>query len=232
MIMNKLKSNDYSNTKVEVHIKGKNIFLATSLNLVISIFQLFGGLFSNSLALLTDALHNFSDAINVTLYYLAEKINLRNAQETKTTNLKWIEFSASILKSIIMLSICCFLFFEAVQRFEHPQPVKGVLMVLIASISLVANVMAVKLLKKESQKSMHIKSAYLHLLTDTFSSLAIIIAGTMIFYFHIYWLDSIVTFLIGAYIFKEAFNAIVYAYHIANNSKSIQISMKEIKSSI
>jgi cobalt-zinc-cadmium efflux system protein len=185
-------------------IQGKNLLAVSLLNLIITIVEIVGGLVSNSLALLSDAFHNLGDTFAVILAYFANRIGKRDATERKTFGYKRIEILAALLNACILIGITVFLFIEAYQRLLDPQPVKGLIMLIVSTVGLIANLIAVLLLRKDSDHNLNIKAAYLHLLGDTISSVAVIIGAVMIFFYKLYWIDPVVTFLVGIYILKEA----------------------------
>jgi cobalt-zinc-cadmium efflux system protein len=183
----------------------KNLLWATLLNVIITVAEVIGGILSNSLSLLGDALHNFSDAVAVFIAYLANRISKRKSTPSKTFGYKRIEILAALFNAVVLMVICIFLFVEAIKRFTHPQEVKGVLMFTVASIGLLANLVGVLLLHKDANRNINIKAAYLHLLGDTLSSVFVIISGVLIYYFKWYWVDPLITIAIGIYIMKETF---------------------------
>jgi len=96
--------------------------------------------------------------------------------------------------------------YEAIIRFYNPEPIKGMLMMIVASAGLLFNLLAVLLLKKHADSSLNIRSAYLHLMGDTLSSVAVIVGGILIYFFEIYWVDPLITIMISIYIIKETWD--------------------------
>jgi cobalt-zinc-cadmium efflux system protein len=184
-------------------VKGSRLLTATLLNLIISIAEIIGGIMSNSLSLISDAFHNLSDGLGIFIAWIANKISRRPSNLKRTYGYKRIEILAALLNASILLVITVWLFFEALMRFNEPEPVKGGLMMVVAGIGLLANLAAVILLRSDSKKNINVKAAYLHLLVDTLTSVAVIIGGILIYYFKIYWLDPVITIAIGIYILKE-----------------------------
>jgi cobalt-zinc-cadmium efflux system protein len=214
------------------HAKENNLLIATLLNLLITFVEIIGGLLSNSLSLLSDAFHNLGDTLATFLAYVAGRISKRNRSVSKTFGFRRIEIITAFLNATALIAICVFLFFEAYQRLTHPSPINGKLMMIIAVIGLIANLIAVIFLKKDSDKSLNIKAAYLHLLGDTFSSVGVIVASILIYYFKIYWIDALITFLIGLYIIHEAYEVFKQAYDILMQSTPEGIDLEEIKAAV
>jgi cobalt-zinc-cadmium efflux system protein len=208
--------------------EGKNLIFATFLNFVITIVEIIGGILSNSLALLSDAIHNLGDTFAIMLAYIANRISGKDATKEKTFGYKRIEILAALLNSVILIVITIFLFIEAYHRIITPEPIKGKLMLIVALIGLVANYGAVWILKKDSHTNINIRAAYLHLLGDTISSVAVILAAILISYFEIFWVDPIITFIIGLYILKEAYSILKEALDILMQSTPVSINISEI----
>lgn len=187
---------------------GNNLLIATLLNIIITIVEVVGGILSNSIALLSDALHNLSDGIAVFLAFLANKVSNKQPTPQQTFGLKRVEILTALVNGIILSGVCIYLLFEAYNRLLNPKPINGLLMLIVASVGLLANFMAMTLLKNDKNHNLNVKAAYLHLLGDTLSSIGVIIGGALIYFFNIVWLDPIITILISIYIFKETYQII------------------------
>lgn len=187
-------------------LNGKNLLFATVLNLLITVAEFIGGIVSGSLALLSDAVHNLGDTIAILMALVADKVGKRSANEKKTFGYKRIEIITALFNAVTLIVISIFLFKEAYERFLNPQPIKGLIMFVVATIGLLANLFSVLLLHKQSSHNLNVKAAYLHLLGDTISSVAVIIGSVLIYFFKVYWVDPLITIIIGAYIIKEAFS--------------------------
>jgi cobalt-zinc-cadmium efflux system protein len=211
----------------EVH--GNRLLAATALNFVIAIAEIVGGLISNSLSLISDALHNLSDALAVLIAWIAHKISKRPSNQKRTFGYKRIEILAALLNAIVLAAISIFLFYEAYLRLLEPQPVKGLIMLVVASIGLLANFLAVILLHSDAKKNINFKAAYLHLLGDTLSSVGVIIGAILIYFFEIYWVDPVVTILIGLYILKETFGILKQANDILMQGTPTGLDLERIR---
>ena len=212
---------------------GKNtsvrMFITMTMNFIITGAEVIGGLISGSLALISDALHNLTDGIAIIISYIALKLKGAKHSPRHTFGLKRAEIFAATINSTVLFGISLFLFYKAIQRLINPQPIEGRLMIIIASIGLVANVIGTFLLHQDSHKSMNIKSAYLHLLIDAMSSLVVIIGGILITIFNIVWIDPILTILIGAYVLKESLNILRESSHILMEGAPADIDLQDIK---
>ena len=195
-------------------VRGNRLLIATFLNFIIALVEFIGGLISNSLSLISDALHNLSDALAVFIAWIAHKVSKRPSNQKRTFGYKRIEILAALLNAIILAAISIFLFYEAYKRLKDPQEVKGLIMLIVATIGFFANLLAVILLHHDSKRNINFKAAYLHLLGDTLSSIAVIIGGILIYFYNIYWVDPVITIIIGIYILKETFGILKQANDI------------------
>lgn len=213
-------------------VQESNLLWATLLNIIITVAEVIGGLLSNSLALLGDALHNFSDAVAVFIAWMANRISKRMSTPSKTFGYKRIEILAALFNAVLLIVICVFLFVEAVKRFSHPEEIKGTLMFVVAIIGLIANLIGMILLHKDSGKNLNIRAAYLHLLGDTLSSVLVIASGILIILFKWYWIDPVITIAIGLYLLKETFDVLKETVNILMHFVPSEINVFDIKREI
>ncbi|EMT39527.1 cation diffusion facilitator family transporter [Thermoanaerobacter thermohydrosulfuricus WC1] len=213
-------------------ISKKNLVIAMILNFVITIGEIIGGILSGSLSLISDALHNFSDGISIIVSYIAIKISKKENNEKMTFGYKRAEILAALFNSVVLVVISLYLFKEAYIKFFKPEPIDGVLMIVVAIIGLAANTLSVFLLKENAQKNLNIKSTYIHLLSDALSSLGVVIGGIFIYAYNIYWIDPLLTVLIGAYIIKESFEIIDETIGILMQKTPENINLDIIKKEI
>ena len=218
------------------HSRGKvnsnNLLIATLLNIIITMVEVAGGIISNSFALLSDALHNFGDTIAIFLAYISNKVSKRPPTQQRTFGFKRIEILAALINGIAMIAICIYLFIEAYYRLKNPTKINGALMVIVATIGLLANFIAMALLQKDKDKNINVKAAYLHLLGDTLSSITVIIGGVFIYFYRIYWLDPLLTFIIGAYVLKEAISILRQAYLILVQATPENLDLEKVRSEL
>ncbi len=217
---------------VTTEMSGSRLLITMILNFGIAAAEIIGGILSGSLSLISDALHNFSDGIAIIISYFAIRLKLRPRDTHYTFGLKRSEIIAAIINASTLIIICFYLFKEAYQRFIAPEPIAGGLMIIVASFGLAANIAGTLLLRSGSKNSMNIRSAYLHLLSDAVSSLAVILGGIAIYFFHVYWLDPLLTVLIGLYVLKESYRIVAEAVQIIMMAAPADISLENLKHEI
>ncbi|NTW06123.1 MAG: cation transporter, partial [Peptococcaceae bacterium] len=189
-------------------LSGRKIFWVTLLNGLITAVQLVGGVISGSLALISDAVHNLSDTVAIALSYLAFKIAQKPKDAKRTYGYRRAEIIAAFINSAVLTGISVVLIFEAIRRFNSPVTINGNLMISVAAVGLVANLLSVYLLEKDSHHSINIKSSYLHLLGDALTSAGVVLGGIAIKLWGIIWVDPLITLLISVYILIEAWKVV------------------------
>ncbi|WP_209475719.1 cation diffusion facilitator family transporter [Thermococcus stetteri] len=211
-------------------LKGRMLF-SFALNMTITIAEIIGGLLSGSLALLSDSLHNFSDSMSILASYLAIKIGEREKNEKYTFGYKRAEILVAFVNSAVLVGVALFLLVEAYKRFKNPEPIDGPLMLGVALIGLFANLISVLLLHEHAHESMNVRSAYLHLLSDTLSSVAVVVGGIAIIKWNILWIDPLITVLISLYILREGYEILKESVEVLMEA-SPNLNFEEIKHEI
>lgn len=210
-------------------VSEQKLFWVILLNFGITLAEIVGGLISGSLSLISDALHNFSDAIAVIISYIAIKLGQRENSLKHTFGLKRAEILSALLNSSLLVGISIFLFYEAINRFYNPEQIAGQMMLIVAIVGLLGNLLSLYFLEAGAHENMNIKSAYLHMLSDAISSVAVILGAIGIIYFEIYWIDPLLTIAIGAYVLYESFKILKKSVHILMEGAPVDISIEEIK---
>jgi len=193
-------NHSHNHTHDHGDLKGRNLLLSIFLNILITVAQVIGGILSGSLALLSDALHNFSDVISLIISYIAEKLSKREASLNKTFGYKRAEILAAFINAATLIIVAILLIVEAIERFKNPQEIESNLVIWLSIIAILGNGFSVLLLKKESQSNMNMRSAYLHLLTDMMASVAVLIGGLLMQFYQLFWVDSALTLAIALYL--------------------------------
>lgn len=213
-------------------VNRNNLIVAIILNFSITAVEIIGGLISGSLSLISDALHNLSDALAIVISFFALKISQRQSNERLTFGYKRVEILSALFNGVVLLAISIFLFKEAYLKLKNPEPINSFLMMIVAIVGLIANFISVLILKEDSHKSLNVRSAYIHLLSDTLSSIGVVIGGILIHLYKIYYIDPILTFIIGIYIIREALAIVSETVEILMQAGPKNIDIKRIKEEI
>ena len=189
-------------------VSGKNLFITVILNIIITLSQIVGGIFSGSLALLSDAMHNFSDVLALLIAYVANRLAAKENTKAKTFGYKRAEVIAALFNASVLIGIAIFLIIEAFHKFYHPEAINSVWVIGLGVLSIVLNTASVLLIKDDAHNNMNIKAAYLHLLTDVMTSVAVVLGGVLMYLYQIFWIDSLISSLIALYLIWASFGLV------------------------
>lgn len=206
------------------------LFISILLNGLITLAEIAGGIFSNSLALISDAIHNLSDTLALILAWLANNVSGRKPNARRTFGYKRFEILSAFINASVLTAISIYLIYEAILRFLHPEPVWSALMLIIAVIGLGANLFSMLFLHRDSIKNLNIKSAYVHLLGDTLSSVAVIGGAIFIYYTKVVWIDPLLTLIISIVIIIQAYKILRESVDILMQSTPENLNLDEVKS--
>jgi cobalt-zinc-cadmium efflux system protein len=181
-------------------ISGKNLVLAILLNLVITLAEAIGGIISGSMALLSDAAHNFSDVISLIISYFANRLSKREATERQTFGFRRSEILAAFINSATLIIISVIIIIKAVQRLSEPVTLSAGLMIWLAIASIIVNGLSALVIRRDSHNNMNMRSAYLHLFGDMLTSVAVLAGGLAIRYLQWTWTDSVFSMAIAVYL--------------------------------
>jgi len=164
------------------------------------VVELVAGLYASSLALIGDALHNFTDALALILALAAVRLAQRPPNDVKSFGYQRAGILAAFINAGTLAAFTIYLFVEAVDRFRHPRPVDTLLMIVVSSVAIVMNTLLTLSLRHEGRHDVNIRGAVLHLLGDAVSSAGIVVAAILIRLTGSAMWDTAVSLLIGALI--------------------------------
>ena len=206
----------------------KRLALAIIVNMLLTLAQVVGGIISGSLSLIADALHNFSDAASLLIAWVARKIGRQPADHFRTFGYKRAEVIATLINLVSLVLIGLYLISEALWRLHDPQVIEGWIVVIVAGVALVIDVATAILTYSMSKHSMNIRAAFLHNVSDALASVGVIIAGTLILLYEVYWVDTLITLLIAAYVLYQAATMLPETINILMQSMPKGMSVDEI----
>ncbi len=207
----------------------KNIAFAIVFNIIITAFEITVGIFIGSLALISEALHNFSDVGSLSLSWWGEKLKTKGNTTLKTYGYKRAEILIAFFNSLVLLAVIVFILVEAAQRLFHPSKIAGLSMVWTAILALVGNGIATYLLEKDAHKNLNMKSAWLHSFQDALFSLGIVVGAVLIYYFHWYIIDPIISIVLSTYVLREVYELITQTVNILMESVPEGIDFEKAK---
>ena len=209
-------------------VSGKNLFITIVLNIIITLSQVVGGIYSGSLALLSDAMHNLSDVVALFIAYFANRLAQQPSNESRTFGYKRAEILATLFNASILMGIAVFLIVEAFHKFYHPEIVDSVWVIGLGLLSIVLNALSVLLIKEDAADNMNMKAAYLHLLTDVMTSIAVVGGGLLMYFFGLFWIDPLVSALIAIYLIWASFGLVKESSAILMQFVPHSINIQEI----
>ena len=210
----------------------KYLGLSILLNAVITITQAIGGVLSGSLALLSDALHNFSDVISLIISFVANRYATKAASEEKTFGYKRAEIIAAFINAASLIILASFLIYESILRFITPEPIQADWVIALAILGIVVNGLSVLLLHSSAAQNMNLKSAYLHLMSDMSASVAVLLGGIAMYYYEWFWVDSVLTLGIALYLLVMGYQLLKDSFHVLMLFTPDSIDLKKLRLAI
>lgn len=172
------------------------------------------GFRANSLALISDAGHNFTDGLALVLSWYALWIARKPATATKTFGYHRVGILTALFNALTLILIALFIFHEAWDRFRNPQPIASVEMIAVATVALLMNTVIALWLHGEAARDINMRSAFIHMVGDALSSAGVIMAGIFIYFTGSRLADPLVSVLIGLFIAYSSWGILVETVNI------------------
>ncbi|MFL5753585.1 MAG: cation diffusion facilitator family transporter [Bacteroidia bacterium] len=202
------------------------------LNLAFVIIEFTTGFYTNSLALLSDAGHNLSDVATLGLSLLAFQIAKRKATAKYTFGFHKGTILASLANAVILLIAVGSIGWEAVQRFIHPEETRGNIISIVAAVGIVVNAVSAFFFFRNKDKDLNARGAYLHLALDALVSFGVVIAGLIISYTGLKWIDPMISLLIMAVVIYSTWGLLMESLKLSLDAVPSSIDMEKIKEKI
>ncbi|WP_116244264.1 cation diffusion facilitator family transporter [Nocardiopsis sp. FIRDI 009] len=208
--------------------KGR-LTLALGLMLTVAVVQVSGALLSGSLALLADAGHTATDSFGVGLALAAVWIAARPATSRRTFGFQRAEILAAAVNALALFGLCGFIVIEAVDRLRSPAEVSGPGVVLVAGVGLVANVVALFVLRSGARESLNVRGAYVEVLSDALASVGVIVGGVVLWLTGWNRVDTLISLAIAAIIVPRAWALLKEAVHILLEATPKDMDLGEVR---
>lgn len=217
---------DHSHTITKI---SKAFVIGIALNLLFVIVQVCLGIRIHSMALLSDAGHNFADVGSLAISLLAFKLMKAKASSQYTYGYKKASVLTALLNAVILLVSLGAILYEAIHRLVDPEPVAGLTIAVVSAIGIAINAVSALFFLRDKDSDMNIKSAYLHLMSDALVSLALVIGGIIIFYTHWYWIDGALSILVAVVIIAATWKLLKDSLRLSLDGVPENINIDEIK---
>ena len=210
----------------------KAFVIGIVLNTAFVIIEFVTGIYTNSLALLSDAGHNLSDVATLVLSLFAFKMAAKKATERYTYGFHKSTILASFVNAVILLIAVGAIGWEAIQRFMHPQETQGKVISIVAAIGIFINAISALFFFRDKDKDLNVKGAYLHLALDAVVSLGVVIAGIIIFYTGIKWIDPLISLIIMAVVIYSTWGLLTESLSLLLDAVPSAIEVDKIKAEV
>lgn len=210
----------------------RRLALSLGITLVFVFVEIAAGLMSNSLALITDAAHNFTDVLALALSWWALRLTSQPANKQKTFGYHRAGILAALVNSTTLVVIAFGIFYEAYQRFLNPPEVQADILIGVGIVAVIINLITALLVRRGAEHDLNIRSAFLHLMGDVLSTIGAVIAGIVIRFTNWNWLDSLVSVLIGMLILWSAWRIVREALDILMEGAPTDIDIEAMISEI
>lgn len=199
------------------------------LNSAFVLLEVVAGLWSHSLSLLTDAGHNLSDVAGLALALLAFKLTKVSSNSEYTYGYKRSTIIVTFFNALVLFIAVGFIGYEAVMRFIHPEVISGGTMAWVAFAGIGINAGTAWLFVKGKDKDLNIKGAYLHMAVDAIVSFGVVISGLIIYFTHIYWIDSAVSLIVAIVILRGTWSLLSDSLRLEMDGVPKEMDVEKIK---
>ncbi|MHA7882085.1 cation diffusion facilitator family transporter [Nitratireductor rhodophyticola] len=199
---------DHGHTHIDPQSGDRRVSVAIWANGLLTVVQIVGGILAGSLALIADALHNFSDMASLVIAFAARKVARRPADKRMTFGYGRVEIVAALINYTTLILVGFYLIYEGGMRVIHPPEVQGWIVVILGSVALAVDTLTALLTYSMQKGSVNIRALFLHNLSDALASVAVIVGGSLIILYDMRWVDPAITIGIALYILYLAFTEI------------------------
>jgi len=176
---------------------GRRLLLSVIITVAFVIGEAVAGYFSNSLALLSDAGHNFADALALVLSFYGLWIAERPSSAKRTFGYHRVGILTALVNAVALVVIALLIFWEAISRLRQPEPVHSTPMIVVSLIAVLMNTVISLWLRKAAKSDLNVRSAYMHMVGDAVSAVGVVIAGIVVAFTGASIADPVVSLLIG-----------------------------------
>ena len=210
----------------------KKLTFALILTSTFLVVEVIAGFMTQSLALLSDAAHMFTDAAALAIALVAIKIGKLPADSKRTFGYQRFEILAALFNASMLFVVAMYILYEAYQRFSQPPEIQSVGMMIVAVLGLIINLISMKILFSSSKESLNIKGAYLEVLSDALGSVGVIIGAAVIYFTGWMWVDTLIAVLIGFWVLPRTWILLKQSINILLEGVPEEIDIEELRNDL
>ena len=210
----------------------RKLTIALILTSTFLVIEVIAGIITQSLALLSDAAHMFTDAAALAIALAAIKIAKRPADDKRTFGYQRFEILAALFNASMLFFVAMYILYEAYQRFTQPPEIQSIGMLVVASIGLVINLISMKILMSSATESLNMKGAYLEVLSDALGSLGVIIGAVIIYFTNWYWVDTIIAVAIGFWVLPRTWILLKQSINILLEGVPEEVDIEKLRNDL
>jgi cobalt-zinc-cadmium efflux system protein len=202
--------------------------IGIAINIIFVTIEALSGYFSNSMALIADAGHNLSDVLALLFSWMAIKLSQRKPTMKFTYGFRRSTILIALLNTILLLAAVAFILYETIERISSTSLINANSVMIVASAGIVVNAFTAWLFLKEKNHDLNVRSAFIHFLADALVSLGVVVAGVIIEFTGIQWIDSLVSFIIVAVILYSSYHLLIDSINLALDAVPENINIEEV----
>jgi cobalt-zinc-cadmium efflux system protein len=210
----------------------RRLVLSIFITLIFVLVEAITGYFSHSLALMSDAGHNFADALALIFAWYGVWIALKPSTARRTFGYHRVGTLAALVNSVSLVVIALLVFWEAIDRLRHPQPVHSTPMIIVAVIAILMNTVISLWLRGGAKKDLGVRSAYFHMLGDAVSAAGVVVAGLVVVFTGATSADAVVSILIGILILGSSWGILKESVNVLLEAIPAGMNMAEVEQTI
>jgi cobalt-zinc-cadmium efflux system protein len=200
-----------------------------AINIVFILVEAFFGYFSNSMALIADAGHNFSDVLALVFAWIGVILSQRKPTMKFTYGFRRSTILIALLNTILLLVAVAFIVWETIQRFGKPIEINSNSVIIVAAIGIVVNGFTAWLFLKGEKQDLNVRSAFVHFIADALVSMGVVVAGIIMAFTGIVWIDMLVSFIIVAVILYSSYHLLIDSVNLALDAVPENVNIENVR---
>lgn len=219
---------DHSHAQVTEQ-NAKKLSFALALTSLFLVIEVIAGFMTQSLALLSDAAHMFTDAAALAIALVAIRLGKLPADNKRTFGYQRFEILAALFNALMLFLVAVYILYEAYQRFSHPPEIQSLGMLIVAVVGLIINLISMRILFSSAQESLNVKGAYLEVLSDALGSVGVIIGAIVIYFTQWFWVDTLIAVLIGFWVLPRTWVLLKQSINILLEGVPEEIDIEQLR---